>query len=192
MKLFSDPIPVENVELNKFYKFVYRSITAQGQEIIKYCYGDVLEVTPEHFRIICYTGANYGGGNVVTLPINELLFIHSVNINFNEHYLFQLDNSDDLIVNGFIIKPSQNGITNIKRNNDMQQNYNNSNVAAMQIHMSQITGVLPMNEYSYVLYPAGLRDNMQIYTAIDEHRDLFPGGTRRNNKSLKKRHRRKN
>lgn len=161
MKLFGDPIELHQIEIGKFYKIVYTLNRPNKKETI-YAYHKVESVDES---------------TIESINKSRIEYICPINIEFDKNYLFYLD--DQMSIIGHISEPSETGITTLWAKKYLTR-----------IHVSQITGVLPANKKSIILYPLGLSGNnvSAAYTALvgDSLEDyLSEGGTTIKNKNKK-------
>lgn len=181
MKLFSDPIPLEQAEFNEYIEVCYIS---QYDGEIKFIWGKRINRYPYHLTI--QSGNNTRDIAIETRQMGYLIkSIRKINIDFSETYLFIINGHMD--VTGTLAIPDLNGDTFIRVPNSHRVN----------IHISQITDVFQINEFSNIIYPLAAatgNGNTVLNTFVSmsdpEHEGFFNGGKKR--KSVKRQKRRKN
>ncbi len=162
MKLFGDPIELHQIEIGKFYKIVYTLNRPNKKETIH-----------AYHRV-----ESMDESTIESINKSRIEYICPINIEFDKDYLFYLD--DQMSIIGHISEPSDTGLTTLWAKKYLTR-----------IHVSQITGVLPANKKSMILYPLGLSGNnvSAAYTALigDSLEDyLSEGGTTIKNKKKNK------
>jgi len=177
MKLFGELIQADAVENGTMIEVCFDS---QYTNETRFVWGT--RSTPYHHR---FTVMSVGG--VIHILPHLVRFVRPINIDFNQTYIFIIN--EYLDVTGKLVQPETlDGFTQIISQDGHPVN----------IHISQITGVFPVNEYSNIMYPlaaAAAGDNTTVYNAFasitdPEHKDFFKGGKKA--KSVKKQRRRKN
>lgn len=160
MKLFGNPIPFNQIQENLLYKIIYK---ARNETIFKY-----KRVTVENNSLVLTESDGYK----IKIHKDYIKFVCPLNIELNTSYLFRIDGL--MMITGRISNITEEGNTSLRAN----QGY------LTRIHVSQITGVLPVNKKSKIMYPLALSGNdvAGAYTALldtdfddyinnDEHED---------------------
>lgn len=161
MKVFGEPIQFEQIESDKFYKIVY---TSNRETIFTYS-----KVTVENESFSGPLG-NYRGiviieeGYRIRIQDRQIKYMCPLNIELNQKYLFNID--DRLRITGRLTFIGLGGSASIRA----KGNY------ITRIHESQITGVLPVDKKSKIMYPlaaASANDVAHVYTALLNADDYF-------------------
>ncbi len=181
MKIFGDPIGIDELEYGQLAEVCYvNSITGETQ----FAFG---RRTKRYDHYISLTSrSNTVDMAIATRTLGSLIYsIRPINIDYNQTYIFIINGLMD--VTGKLSPPHLDGLTHIIVSNDKPR---------VSIHISQITDVFPVNEFSNIIYPLAATGNnnavFDTFAAISdpENKDFFSGGKKP--KSVKKQRRRKN
>ncbi len=129
MKLFGEPISVNQLEVGKYYKFIYTRHLTHGH-INCIGYGQVSEIGVQHIT--------YYNGQYVIL-INRIIKIYPLNIELNKTYLFNINNIG--MVEAEISSLDIDGKILLRENG-----------VASYFHISEITGVYFTSAYEKIMY----------------------------------------
>lgn len=154
MKVFGEPINFNQVKSGKFYKIVY---TSNRETIFKY--SSTVDVANDKSGLV-FIEDEYR----IRIQNNKIKYVCPINIELNKTYLFEIDGR--MKITGRLTFISFGGSASIRA----KGNY------ITRIHESQITGVLPVDKKSKIMYPlaaASANDVAPVYNALLDADDYF-------------------
>ena len=144
MKLFRKPISFDQIQENVLYKIVY--------EVRKETFFKYNTVTVENGSLVLTESDGYK----IRISRDNIKFVCPLNIDLNTSYLFHIDGL--MAITGYLSYINSEGNASLRAQNGY----------LTRIHVSQITGVLPVNKKTKILAPLALSKNdvASAYTAL--------------------------
>ncbi len=159
MKLFGEPISVDQLEVGKFYKIIYYAQSFRG---VHYCFSyNILDSINNNLQYIKFKNENR------FISFNNIVNIYPLNIEFNRTYLFYIN--DIGVVEAMMTRIMIDGLT-----------YLIENGVASRYHTSDITEVFPNSTTHKIMHAtaahaahtnpdpdAAASDFRAVYDALD-------------------------